>query len=500
MLVVDSLLRSAVLSLERGDHEAAERSLRQALARVPEHPGCLATLALCLAEGQRRYLTAERLAVRSIRVAPIEPWGYHALGRINLLGGRREQAFRYLKRANAYCPEDPRINADLQAMGRRRYPVLRALRRDHPLNVLLGRARHFLASGPHIALVATIILITLVSLVTVVHSAAPPVERAPQNEAQVSMARLARVDSLLAAGEAAAAVALTRDLLAATPQQPEIVWRIRERLGVALDRCGQADEAIAQFELALRDAPDAASVHLNLATALVAAGRRGRAFAEFEAAARLDPGNWRARLDYGQILLQYGQRAGASEHLREAARLCGDCPEAERALAMLLLEDQDFTGALPLLERLHARHPEAADFRDNLALARLRTGSAQDAIALLAPFWPVELGVTGKTILLEADRVVGSPDRARELAGASSPPDAAGEARLWSLAAVVCLEQGFLVEALQAADRAIGLDPSDAASRQNRALILERLGRHEEAVAEWERAVGLDRALADDRP
>ena len=61
------LIRRAGRFLETGDVEAAEASLRQGLERVPEHPECVAYLAVCLAAGKRKYVTAEKL-VTNIRV------------------------------------------------------------------------------------------------------------------------------------------------------------------------------------------------------------------------------------------------------------------------------------------------------------------------------------------------------------------------------------------------------------------------------------------------
>lgn len=496
LLVVESLLRSAILSLERGDHETAERSLRQGLARVPEHPGCLATLALCLAEGQHRYVTAERLAARAVRVAPSDPWGYHALGRINLLGGRRQQAFRYLMRARSLAPADPRIIVDLQAMGRRRPPVLRTLRRDHPLNVALGRARHFLSTGTHVALVATLILVTLFSLVTAAYSASPPDAIAVERAGRLFTTELARIDSLLAAGSAEAAAVAARELLRREPRRPDLEWQARERLGVALTRCGRQAEAIAVLEAAIRDVPGVASLHLNLATALVAEGQRGRAFAEYEEAARLAPGNWRARLDYGQILARYGQHARARDALLDAQRLCGECLEADRALAMLALDQADYEAARPLLEGYVARSPGAGPERTALALARLRTGSAAGAIALLAPLWPDSLDARQLAILLEADRARGDATRAHELAGTTQGQVLHG-AGVWGLVALICLENGLLDEALRASDLAIAEQPDNAAYWQNRAVVLERLGRAAEAEHDRVRALELDPSLAD---
>ncbi|MHB8078129.1 MAG: tetratricopeptide repeat protein [Candidatus Krumholzibacteriia bacterium] len=511
--MAESLLRSAIVSLERGDHEGAERALRQGLTRVPEHPGCLATLALCLAEGQRRYVTAERLAARAIKVAPGEASGYHALGRIYLLGGRKQQAFRFLMKAFTLSPGDPRVSNELQVMGRRRPPVFRALPRGHPLNMACGRWRAFLADGRHAALVATLILVTLVSVVTAAFSAPDP-----RTEAAAVSEGLARVDSLLAAGAAAVAVREADALLVRAGPFADLAWQLQERRGLALHRLGRYEEAVAAYERGLRSAPQAATLHLNLASALMALGERGRAFAEFEAAAALDPAAWRARVDYGQALAGYGQTAAARRELTEGFRLCDGCAGAARALGAFELEAGDFAAALAPLTKAWAAAPDPA-LRRALALARLRTGDARGAADLLAPLWPEAAGREEGRLLIEADRALRDPARALSLvaalpegpvAGAAAAPGAqiAGEtaagassaeqraalaagAELWGAVAVVLIEAGRDPEGLRAVERAIALAGGQAVYRHNRALLLDRLGRPEEAQAELRRADAL---------
>lgn len=507
-LVAESLLRSAIVSLERGDHEGAERALRQGLARVPEHPGCLATLALCLAEGQRRYVTAERLAARAIKVAPAEASGYHALGRIYLLGGRKQQAFRFLMKAFALSPGDPRVTNELQVMGRRRPPTFRSLPRGHPLNMACGRWRAFLADGRHAALVATLILVTLVSVVTAAFSAP-----APQVEAAAMQAGLARVDSLLAARDHAAVVREVDRLLARAGPYAELAWQLEERQGIALQRLGRFEAAVAACERGLRLAPGSATLHLNLATALMALGERGRAFGEFEAAVALDPADWRARVDYGQALASYGQTAAARRELTEGLRLCGGCAGAARALGALELAAGDFAAALPSLTQAWAAVPDRA-VRRALAVARLRTGDARGAADLLAPLWPDSLDIPEARLILEADRLLGDPVRALALAaslpgtppvpsaGAAAPAPQgdgplSGDAELWGGAAVVLIEAGLDQEGLRAVERAIALDGRQPAYRNNRALLLERLGRQGEAQEELRRAAALDPSRGD---
>jgi len=142
-----SRVRQAGRELETGHIGAAERLLREGLAKAPEHPECRAYLAICLAAGKRKYVTAERIARNLLQRNAYDPTAYYALGRINLLGGRRSVAFGHFARARALAVGDKDMLAEVARMDPRRPPVLRFLPRDHALNILFGRLRSALKGG-----------------------------------------------------------------------------------------------------------------------------------------------------------------------------------------------------------------------------------------------------------------------------------------------------------------------------------------------------------------
>jgi tetratricopeptide (TPR) repeat protein len=69
------------------------------------------------------------------------------------------------------------------------------------------------------------------------------------------------------------------------PNSPETY----NSFGNLLGRENKPDEAVRQFEQALRLRPDFAVAHYNLALALKSMGRHAEAAHEFEQAKRLDP-------------------------------------------------------------------------------------------------------------------------------------------------------------------------------------------------------------------
>ncbi len=304
---------------------------------------------------------------------------------------------------------------------------------------------------------------------------------------------IALADSLMSAGDPAgaayAAVAALDDNRLFQHQR----WPLHQRAGLALQRLGRLDDALVHLEQAVLWAQAEAVNHRNLATLLVEMDRPGRAMSEYREACELDPRNWTYRVEYGNLLMLYGQDALAERAFADAAALCPDCPDVHRAWSRFHLEREDYGGALPHLESLFAVWPEDGEVRSLLALARLRTDRAEDALALLAPAWGAGMGDRDVRIVLEADRLLGRPLRAVSLAvSLGGVPSTSQDPALWAQAALICIDAGLDEEALVLIDRAVDLDPLEASYLNNRVLVLRRLGREREADRAWERLIILD--------
>ena len=307
---------------------------------------------------------------------------------------------------------------------------------------------------------------------------------------------MATIDSLLQAGEPASAAAAARTQLARFREDPLWGSQIRARLGLALLRVGQAEQALPLLEDGVRAMPTDATLHRNLAAALMSLGRRGRALTEFQQAVGLDPGDPQLRLEFGQALVEMRAFADAQRELVLAKRLCEDCLAAERALARLFLTQGDDGAAVPYLQRLYAAEGDSASRRELLG-ALQRSGAWAEVVAVLETLPVDQLEKPEALLLAEGDAQLGHRERALAWVRAQADPGSAGarpapaagrdSALFWGTLALNLLEGGYLQESLAASDLALELDPANAVYRHNRVAVLQRLGRTEEADREWRR-------------
>jgi len=139
----------AYKTLFDGDHEGAEVRFRHILKDDPLDHEAMAGLAVCVAEGGGKFLTAEKLASKAVMMERKSAAGYIALGYVNLLGGRLQDGYKHLMKAKHLAPRDPRLAAGFAIYDQERAPVIADLSRLHPVNRVLGGARNYAESPTH---------------------------------------------------------------------------------------------------------------------------------------------------------------------------------------------------------------------------------------------------------------------------------------------------------------------------------------------------------------
>ncbi len=107
-------------------------------------------------------------------------------------------------------------------------------------------------------------------------------------------------------------------------------------LGAAYHAKGLINEAIGQYQLALRLQPDAADAHTGLAIVYAESGALDKAIEHFLIAVRLQPGSADAQYGLGRAYLEKGRPAEAIPHLEAAVKLNPDEPLYSSVLDMAL--------------------------------------------------------------------------------------------------------------------------------------------------------------------
>jgi tetratricopeptide (TPR) repeat protein len=166
--------------------------------------------------------------------------------------------------------------------------------------------------------------------------------------------------------------------------------------------------------------PDNARAHYALGDALRKAGQREQALAEFEQAVRLDPADPYYRIYPGKLELELGRPVAARAHFEEALRLRPDWSLAHENLGMARLESGELDSAGSAFERALELAPDNLDAGRGLGMTRARQGRTREALSIFErvlsarPDDVVALVEVGE-LLLAPGRLY-DPSRALELA------------------------------------------------------------------------------------
>ena len=271
---VEALLQQALGCYQAGDMAAAERLVREALARDPERPAAHHFLGV-LALGDGRLELAIASIGRAIQLRPNEAQCHSNLGNALLAAGRLAEAEASYREVLRLAPGMAPVHHNLGA-----------------LLVRLGRLED--AAAAYRAAVAL--------------------------EPHSSDARFNLGNILVDLGRLAEAEAEYREAIRLAPQSAAAF----SNLGNALIGLARFDEAAAACTQAVQLQPDFAEAHANLANALFGLERYGAAEASCQAALRLKPDLVAALQILANTLLAQGRiDEAAAQYERVLARQPG---------------------------------------------------------------------------------------------------------------------------------------------------------------------------------
>ncbi len=143
-------------------------------------------------------------------------------------------------------------------------------------------------------------------------------------------------------------------------------------LGDALQRTGKIEEAIAQFEQALRINPGFAGAHYNLGNAFLQEGKLSEAIGHYEQTLRLNPDFANAHYNLGNALVRAGRVPEAMEHWEQALRIKPGFADAHYNLGVALARAGRTPEAIEHLQRALRINPGLTQARNALAQLQAR--------------------------------------------------------------------------------------------------------------------------------
>jgi len=168
---------------------------------------------------------------------------------------------------------------------------------------------------------------------------------------------------------------LARHALALTANN----WMAHHSLAVYLADKGKADDALAEYRVALKINPDSVAVLNNLGAALAAQKRFTEAIACLERSWRLRPDRANTHCNLGFALEETGNSDAALAHYAEALRLDPEYATAHFKLGDLLVKRGNNAEAIAHLRRAVELQPDFLDARNNLGVALFNEGKFEDA-------------------------------------------------------------------------------------------------------------------------
>jgi Flp pilus assembly protein TadD len=151
-------------------------------------------------------------------------------------------------------------------------------------------------------------------------------------------------------------------------------------LGIALGKKGQMDEAIRQFQEAIRLKPGYPDAYNDIGIALSKKGQWDEAIRQFQEAIRLKPDYAEAHNGLGIALGRKGQLGEAIRQFQEAIRLKPDYAEAHNSLGIALGREGQLDEAIRQYQEAIHLNADDAEVHNNLGIALARKGQMDEAI------------------------------------------------------------------------------------------------------------------------
>ncbi|HYT73905.1 MAG TPA: tetratricopeptide repeat protein [Vicinamibacterales bacterium] len=160
---------------------------------------------------------------------------------------------------------------------------------------------------------------------------------------------------------------------------PALEAMIRNDLGLVLTRQGKSEEALPQFDAAIRLNPAFAEAQINLGNALAADGRYTEAAGHYATALSTKPNLTEGRVGLGGVLLKEGRAEEAGAQYSAALGLDPNLAQAHNGMgAALAMKGQDASAMSEYREALRLK-PDLVTVHLNIAALLIKEGRIDEA-------------------------------------------------------------------------------------------------------------------------
>lgn len=260
---------------------------------------------------------------------------------------------------------------------------------------------------------------------------------------------------------------------------------------------GRYRRARAGFRAAIARNPRNADLLIEAGVLEAQHGQAKAARRLFEKAAALRPDDPAVHLNLGELARQTGATGIAERHFARAVALAPDDVDAVYGLGECLLAQDRNDDALPHLRKAHALSPRDPEIMNALANAVAATGGLDEAIALYRAAVAIDPGYVDAwcnlaTAAYDAERQDISAHAFAAAERAGGVPK-----RLYALWAKALAYLADNEAALARADAAIAAGVDLVRAHYVRGVVLQRLGRFDEANACFRKSIEIDPDAAE---
>jgi len=157
-------------------------------------------------------------------------------------------------------------------------------------------------------------------------------------------------------------------------------FEVNYNLGLTQHQLGNTLSAVENYKIVLKHKPDHAEVHANLGNALQALGQVQNAISSYEKAIEIKPTMAEAHNNLGNILREYGQLNKASESYEKALNLKPNFAEVYNNLGIVQMELGNYNAALELYKRALSINKSFAEVHANLGKTLKRLKREDEAL------------------------------------------------------------------------------------------------------------------------